>query len=166
MNCLMVGLAVPATLSLSPPSMRFIPRKPLSHETPAWVASGSLYFLLNAAARGSSVLTEPRSTAEALLDSAAYYHHNNQWFARLILLMPDHLHALLAVPADTSIQATVGNWKRYTARSLKLTWQRDFFDHRLRSDESWRLKAAYVRENPVRKGLVASPADWPWVFEG
>ena len=147
--------------------MRFIPRKPLPHETPAWVASGSLYFItINAAVRGSSALTEPPSTAEALLDSAAFYHHNNLWFARLILLMPDHLHALLAVPVDTSIQTTVGNWKRYAARSLKLNWQRDFFDHRLRSDESWQLKATYIRENPVRKGLVASPDDWPWVFEG
>jgi putative transposase len=147
--------------------MRFTPRKSLSHATPSWVASGSLYFVtINAAARRSSVLTEPRSVAEGLLESAAHYHHNNQWFVRLMLLMPDHLHALLAVPTDTAIQTTIGNWKRYTARSLKLDWQRDFFDHRLRSDESWQLKANYIRENPVRKGLVASPADWPWLFEG
>lgn len=33
-------------------------------------------------------------------------------------------------------------------------WQRDFFDHRLRSIESAAEKAQYIRMNPVRAGLV------------
>ncbi len=40
-----------------------------------------------------------------------------------------------------------------------------FFDHRLREGESLELKAAYLRENPVRAGLVARADGWPWVFE-
>jgi len=38
---------------------------------------------------------------------------------------------------------------------MGIKWQRDFFEHRLRSDESWREKADYILANPVRKGLVA-----------
>jgi len=60
-------------------------------------------------------------------------------------------------------------WKQWTAkrivRALQLpapVWQEEFFDHVLRSDESYAEKWTYVRENPVRKGLVAHSDDWPW----
>ena len=41
-------------------------------------------------------------------------------------------------------------------------WQKDFFDHVLRSEESYQEKWHYVRENPVRAGLVKSWEDWPF----
>ena len=44
-------------------------------------------------------------------------------------------------------------------------WQRRFFDHVLRSDESYAQKWNYVRENPVRAGLVAKAEDWPYAGE-
>ena len=39
---------------------------------------------------------------------------------------------------------------------------REYFDHVLRSDESYSEKWDYVRENPVRAGLVRSANDWPY----
>jgi hypothetical protein len=44
-------------------------------------------------------------------------------------------------------------------------WQREFFDHILRSNESYAEKWNYVRENPVRAGLVQSADDWPYAGE-
>ena len=41
-------------------------------------------------------------------------------------------------------------------------WQREFFDHLLRSNESYKAKWAYVRMNPVRAALVERPEDWPY----
>jgi hypothetical protein len=35
-------------------------------------------------------------------------------------------------------------WKRWTARQMGIEWQRDFFEHRLRSDESLREKTDYI----------------------
>jgi len=35
------------------------------------------------------------------------------------------------------------------------------FHHRLRDGESYSQKWQYVRENPVRAGLVTCPEDWP-----
>jgi putative transposase len=51
-----------------------------------------------------------------------------------------------------------------TSRSAPI-WQRGFFDHVLRSDESYAQKWNYVRENPVRAGLVKNPDDWPFSGE-
>jgi hypothetical protein len=41
-------------------------------------------------------------------------------------------------------------------------WQQEFFDHVLRSAESHDQKWQYVRDNPVRAGLVNDPDQWPW----
>jgi hypothetical protein len=43
-------------------------------------------------------------------------------------------------------------------------WQPGFFDHVLRSDESYSQKWNYVRENPLRAGLARTADDWP--FQG
>jgi len=39
-------------------------------------------------------------------------------------------------------------------------WQKGFFDHVIRSSESHEEKWRYVRENPVRAGLVERAEDW------
>jgi hypothetical protein len=44
-------------------------------------------------------------------------------------------------------------------------WQKQFFDHLLRSPQSYGDKWAYVRENPVRAGLVARAEDWHYAGE-
>jgi putative transposase len=64
------------------------------------------------------------------------------------------------------MNAVISKWKEWTAKSLKVKWQRDFFEHRLRRDESCEEKTDYVRANPVRAGLVADADQWPHVFVG
>jgi len=43
-------------------------------------------------------------------------------------------------------------------------WQKGFFDHLLRSQESYAAKWEYVRQNPVRARLVDNADDWE--FQG
>ena len=44
-------------------------------------------------------------------------------------------------------------------------WQEGFFDHLLRSGESYAQKWEYVRMYPVRAGLSARPEEWPYQGE-
>ena len=132
---------------------------------PPWVADGALYFItIHCAVRERPQLTLPPA-AEMLMESAAHYHHAGRWFARLFLLMPEHAHALLSFPHAESMRKVVSDWKRYTARHAGVVWQRDFFDHRIRNDENWEIKAEYIRDNPMRKNLVMRRDEWPWIFE-
>jgi putative transposase len=79
--------------------------------------------------------------------------------------MPDHLHALISFPpAGKTIQSIVSQWKEWTAKAAGIGWQRDFFEHRLRHDESRAVKANYILENPVRKKLVSRSEDWPYKY--
>ena len=79
--------------------------------------------------------------------------------------MPDHLHAILSFNRDVGMQKSIREFKKYTARKMGLSWQRDFFDHRLRKGESYEEKAHYIRMNPVRAGLCQRPEEWPHVWE-
>jgi REP element-mobilizing transposase RayT len=43
-------------------------------------------------------------------------------------------------------------------------WQEESFDHVLRSEESLQQKIEYIRQNPVRRGLVKTPEDYRWLW--
>jgi REP element-mobilizing transposase RayT len=78
--------------------------------------------------------------------------------------MPDHLHMLVVFAPDKEMKKVVSQWKENTAKRIGIQWQRDFFDHRLRKEESVREKADYALNNPIRKGLVTRIEDWPYVW--
>jgi REP element-mobilizing transposase RayT len=77
----------------------------------------------------------------------------------------DHVHLLIA---PTERDAALGNAsaaiKRWMRQELKAAWQWQpgSFDRLLRSDESAEEKWQYIRENPVRAGLVTRWEDWPF----
>ena len=88
------------------------------------------------------------------------------WSVLAATVMPDHLHVFVAPTQDRNAKS--GNFsaalKRWIREQLDASWnfQRGCFDRLLRSDESLHDKWLYVRENPVRAGLVKDWADWPY----
>ena len=79
--------------------------------------------------------------------------------------MPDHVHGLISFPpSGKPLRVVISKWKEWTAKELGIEWQRDFFEHRLRGEENRREKSDYILANPVRKGLVHRPEDWPFVY--
>jgi putative transposase len=77
----------------------------------------------------------------------------------------------VGLPDNLKFGEWIGMLKRVLTRSLERCgssdpiWQRGFFDHVLRSRESYSEKWNYVRENPVRAGLVKNADDWPFYGE-
>jgi REP element-mobilizing transposase RayT len=99
-----------------------------------------------------------------LLEAAQFYHEAGKWFVFTMVLMPDHLHALISVPDCSKLTEMWAGWKRFTARRAKIEWQRGCFEHRLRGDEGWAQKSEYIRQNPVRADLVTDADAWPYVI--
>ncbi|WP_281254892.1 REP-associated tyrosine transposase [Nibricoccus aquaticus] len=140
-------------------------RKTLPHAVPSWVEEGALFFItVCCAERGRPQLTKPE-VAERVLDALRHYHTAGDWWCRLVVLMPDHLHAILAFPGEQRMGAVIRKFKIYTAGQTGVGWQRGYFDHRLRNENEHALKSYYVRENPVRAGLVGRAEDWPYRWE-
>ena len=86
------------------------------------------------------------------------------------VLMPDHLHQFVCLEG-----ITLADWVKSLKNGLSKTlrsaghegphWQKGFFDHLLRSGESYSKKWDYVRENPVRAGLASTHEAWPYAGE-
>ena len=96
------------------------------------------------------------------------------------VIMPDHIHLFVRITNDMTLKRWERGLKRAVSESLfasgigydiaagekiKSFWQPGFFDHLLRSNESYSEKWEYVRENPVRAGLVGNDDDWPYQGE-
>jgi putative transposase len=139
-------------------------RKPLGHTPPDFVPSGVIFFLtLCARPRGATIFTTDAIWAQ-LVHSADFYQQRGRWNVRLLLAMPDHLHLLVLFPPHERMETVVAAWKHYLTRQQKIPWQRDFFDHRPRTLAQLEEKEIYIRENPVRAGLIAPSAPWPYLW--
>ena len=99
----------------------------------------------------------------------AYSEHNIA-VGRYVIL-PEHIHLFVCGPDDFDLGKWIGMLKQRVAKSVMRApsadpvWQRRFFDHVLRSSESYAEKWNYVRDNPVRAGLVVNADDWPYAGE-
>jgi len=139
------------------------PRR-LHHLIPSWVKTDSYYHIrLRTAVRTPRCLTDPL-LAPRLLEAVQFYQVELRWDCVVVLLMPDHVHALLSFADAHAMSRTIGAWKSYTARRLGVRWQANYFDHRIRDHRSLQLKAAYILRNPFVQGLCARETDWPWVW--
>jgi len=138
----------------------------LHHDAPSWVKSRALFHIRIRVQLGERGLLDDNVISGAIIRAAKSYHERGKWWCRLFLLMPDHLHAILAFPVNASMSTTVGNWKRGTARLHGCKWQTNYFDHRIRNDRESSETWTYIRRNPVVKGLCAHERDWPWWWSG
>jgi putative transposase len=83
------------------------------------------------------------------------------------MIMPDHVHVFVRGSRNFRLSSWIGGLKRAISVALESPelWQPGFFDHILRSDESYAEKWNYVRQNPVRAGLMQTADDWPYQGE-
>lgn len=93
-----------------------------------------------------------------------------------VVVMPDHVHLLLTPRRDPEgwpypLVDILQCMKSATAHRInKLlyragpVWEEESFDHVLRSDESLAEKCEYIRQNPVRRGLVQRAEEYRWLW--
>ncbi len=82
--------------------------------------------------------------------------------------MPDHLHLLLEGSDGTDLAAFMKAFKQRTSfehkqRTGQALWQKSFFDHIIRNEQDQQEILAYIRENPVRAGLVEHFDEYPFL---
>ena len=137
-------------------------RRKLPHGLPPFPVKGPViqFVTVNAAERGGKPFL---AVAEKILAAARFYHEHGRWFLYLFLIMPDHLHMLATFPSG-NCKTTCGAWKGFLRKTAGIRFQSDCFEHRIRNESELAEKWHYIRENPVHKGLVGLPDEWPhWI---
>jgi putative transposase len=83
--------------------------------------------------------------------------------------MPDHFHLILTPAPDVSLEKAVqfvkGGFSFRAKKDLSfkfLVWQEGFTNHRIRDEEDYNKHREYIRNNPVKAGLVKTPAEYPY----
>ncbi|MBO4287828.1 MAG: transposase, partial [Kiritimatiellae bacterium] len=109
------------------------------------------------------------------------------WIVGRYVIMPDHIHFFcapatyptsdfhrwmkywkrlaqqaFAVAARGDTRPHVGGRLSSTAENMEKLWQDDCWDTQIRTGVQYEEKWQYVRNNPVRKGLVENSDDWPY----
>jgi len=140
-------------------------RKRFDHVPPFWVDDQDVFFVtVCCRERGKNSLC--KEEVFSLLKNSLLHYESKGWLRVVqFLAMPDHVHFLASFDLSVGLTKPMACWKSYTAKQGNFYWQGDYFDHRLRSDESWLEKARYIRANPVRAGLIESEESWPFIWE-
>ena len=133
-----------------------------------YYGNGSLHFITWSCYRRRPLLETER--ARNLLLTVLELMRERYRFAVIgYVAMPEHVHMMISEPQvgnpSTVVQAVklgfTQRWSAATGFSGQF-WQRRFYDFNLWSQQKEVEKLRYMHRNPVVRGLVQKPHDWPW----
>ncbi|MBN1398673.1 MAG: transposase [Bacteroidetes bacterium] len=118
-------------------------------------------------------ILDNQDAVEILINEWKTAKERHDWHTGQYVIMPDHVHFFCSAGTEAKeLFVFMKFWKEWTSKGIKKKcniqrniWQKEFFDHLLRSEESYAQKCDYVLNNPVRAGLVKDAKEWPWQGE-
>lgn len=92
--------------------------------------------------------------ADALSTFDGQRYHLDEW-----VIMPNHVHVLVTPKGNFRLEAVLQGWKSFTAHVINRhlsrrgqLWQRESFDHIVRSPAHLERFRQYIRDNPAKAG--------------
>ncbi len=93
-----------------------------------------------------------------------------------MVVLPDHVHAIWTLPTGDhdfprrwrlikshfSRRVHLPATRHPVRRRERTVWQRRYWEHLIRGEDDFRRHVDYIHYNPVKHGLVRTPADWPY----
>jgi putative transposase len=138
-------------------------RKQPPHQPPCDQHNRSVIVFVTVCTKRRRPVLAQRRVHDALVDA---WTGTREWRVGRHVVLPDHVH-LFCAPAGSPpspLASWVRYWKRLVTRATGIDglWQAGFWDTQLRHEEAYDAKWLYVQQNPVRHGLVAEAAAWPY----
>jgi REP element-mobilizing transposase RayT len=103
---------------------------------------------------GNCCLAEP--AASEIVEKALHFFDGQRYALGSYVIMPNHVHVLVAPTGEQELTKILHSWKSFTAKQINTVlcrqgtlWQDESFDHIVRSDESLRKFTEYIEQNPV-----------------
>ncbi len=121
--------------------------------------------------RGACLLRNP--THAEVLQNALIRGHGGTYHLIDWCIMPNHVHVLMRLTGDTPLGTIIKSWKSATAIKINAAegrtgslWMAEYFDRDIRDLDHFYETCAYIRNNPVKVGLCATPSDWRFSAAG
>lgn len=139
------------------------------------IPGGCYFFTVNLEDRRSDLLVRH---VDALREAVRSVRGARPFRIDAFVVLPDHLHAVWTLPDGDEDFPT--RWRlikkafsgRLPAgeprspsrrrRGERGIWQRRYWEHAIRDERDFAAHVDYVHVNPVKHGLAASPAEWPY----
>jgi len=126
------------------------------------------FFVSSRTSRGVAVLQAERM-AMLLVDVLRSYMRTRKFKVHEFVVMPNHVHVLLSVGPELSIEKAVqmikGNFSYRAKKELGYPWeiwQKGFSEVQITTEASFVHHQNYIDENPVRAGLARSAEEYPY----
>ena len=110
-----------------------------------------------------------RADVAEVVQNALRFFHTQRYDLAAWCVMPNHAHAVVTPLVPHTPSGILHSWKSYTSHRINDTlgrlgtlWERESFDHLIRSVDDFEGFVSYVENNPVVAGLCEKPEDWPW----
>lgn len=120
-----------------------------------------------------SRLFQSERMARLFLEVLFSYRAKENFLLHEFVLMPEHFHALISVPPGATIEKALqlikGGFSFRAKRELGFAseiWERSFSDEYVKSQQDFRAKQRYIRQNPVEAGLVRVPEEYGYGSAG
>src|SRR5271154_3464163 len=132
-----------------------------------YYGTGSLHFIPWSCYRRKPLLGNP-SRRDLVLTVLELMRVRYRFAVSGYVVMPEHVHLLISEPLIGDPSKIIQAVKLSVSRRLTIAgefsgrfWQSRFYDFNLWSPQKEVEKLNYMHRNPVVRGLVASPEDWP-----
>ncbi|MCE9547963.1 MAG: transposase [Planctomycetia bacterium] len=107
--------------------------------------------------------------AAMVVEAIEHRRQRGDWRLFEYVVMPTHVHLFGEIDGP-SVKETLEDFKRWTGHQAgkilsengSRFWQVEWFDHWSRSDEEDQKIAKYIRDNPVKAGLVKTHTEWSY----
>jgi REP element-mobilizing transposase RayT len=128
---------------------------------------GVAYFVTSNVLRRQKLLDA--SAREIVIRTLTWLRDAKRLWLLGYVIMDDHFHALLILRNGYTLAGVMRSLKRHTSREINKVvgrtgelWQDGYHDHAVRDEPDFWHHVRYLRENPVRLGLVDRPEDYAW----
>jgi putative transposase len=136
----------------------------------AILGSSRVFFATTNTSMGRRLLQSERN-AMLLVDVLRLNVAARKFQLHEFVIMPDHLHLLMTLPGDTTMEKAMQLIKgRFSYRLKKEfgyqgeVWPRGFSEVRISDGQSFMEHREYIVQNPVKAGLVDTAEQYPYSY--
>ena len=114
-------------------------------------------------------LTNNSHIANLLIETFFWMDSQKRFSPGAFVIMPDHYHIVMTLNEQNTLSAVMKSISSFTSREINKAlgrtgqlWKKGYYDRAIRKTEDIKEIFDYIHNNPVRKGLVDHPEEWPY----